>query len=130
MNKVTIIGRLTRDPEIRWTTGAEQTCLAKFGIAVDRRFKNDGSVQADFFNCVAWGKLAEHMERYWAKGMKAGITGRIENNTWKDRDGNKRVDTQIIVEEIDFCEKRAEAGTGRERTDGFENADEELPFNF
>lgn len=135
MNKVLMIGRLTRDPEIRWTSGSPSTAVASFSIAVDRRFKKDGGTEADFFECSAWGKLAEHMEKYWNKGMKAAICGRLENNNWTDRDGNRRTSTRIVVEEIDFCEKKedrdrtpdpAKPGEFMDLPDG----DEELPFNF
>lgn len=106
MNLVVLTGRLTRDPEVRWTTGSTPTSIAKFGLAVDRKFKSAETVQADFFNVTAFGKLAEHLEKYWWKGMKALCVGRLENSSWTDKAGNKRVDTQIILESIEFCEKK------------------------
>lgn len=128
MNKLTLIGRLARDPEIRWTTGENSKAVANFSIAVTRRSNKD---KTDFFDCVAWGKLAEHMEKYWHKGMKAGIVGRIEKNEWTDKDGGKRSKVEVIVEEIEFVEPKKETAPAEDG--GFADipeGDEDLPFRF
>ncbi len=129
MNKVLMIGRLSKDPEIRYTTGEKSMAVASFNLAVDRRIRKAESPEADFFNCVAFGKTAEHMEKYWKKGMKAAITGRIENEPWETKDGQKRVSTKILIDEIEFCEKKQESEKKEEwvPTDSIE---EELPFKF
>ena len=136
MNLVIMSGRLTRDPEVRWTTSSTPTSIAKFGLAVDRKYKSAETVQADFFNVTAFGKLAEHLEKYWYKGMKAMCVGRIENSSWTDKAGNKRVDTQIILESIEFCEKKdKDPATKPSDQEGFQQipeSDEDMgiPFTF
>lgn len=130
MNNWTGIGRLTKDPEIRYTQN--KTAVASFTLAVDRRIKREGSPDADFFPCTAWGKTAEHMEKYWKKGMKAAITGRIENESWQDKDGGKHTTTKVIVETIEFCEKKAESAPAQSGSEFLEIPadDEDLPFKF
>lgn len=129
MNKVILIGRLTRDPEVRWTTATPALCVAKFGIAVDRRVKSENEPQADFLNCTAFGKTAEHVEKYWKKGMKAAIEGRLQVSQYTDKAGQKRTDYQVVVEQIEFCEKKEQIGT---RPADFVpgDPDEGLPFTF
>lgn len=146
MNKVILMGRLTRDPEVRYTQGASQTAIARFSLAVDRRWKREGEPDADFFNCIVFGKRAEFVEKYLRQGIKVVITGRIQNNNYTDKDGNKVYAVQIIVEEIEFAESKnangvagTNAPSGRPSPsaatvgDGFmsipEGAEEELPFN-
>lgn len=128
MNRVILIGRLTKDPEIRYTQ--DQKAVASFSIAVDRRLKREGVPEVDFFDCTAWGKTAEHLEKYWHKGMKAAIVGRIENESWTTRDGQKRISTKVIIDEIEFCEKKGEAQTATEWAPVPAGNDEELPFKF
>ena len=130
MNKWTGTGRLTKDPVIRYTTGENKTAVASFSIAVDRRIKREGGPDADFFDCTAWGKTAEFMEKYWKKGMKAAISGRLENESWTDKEGNKRISTKIIVDEIEFCEKKEQAPEKKEEWVPTDSLDEELPFKF
>lgn len=135
MNKISLIGRLTRDPEIRWSTANDNLCIARIGIAVDRRTKSRDVQQVDFLNCTAFGKMAEHIEKYWRKGMKAGITGRLQASPYTDKAGNKRVDHQIIIEEIDFCERKEaiDAGKAAQEQNDFrpvDDGDEGLPFQF
>ena len=108
MNKIMITGRLTRDPEIRYTTGDNALCIAKMSIAVNRRYKREGQPDADFFNCVAFGKTAEVVDKYFKKGMKADITGRLENNHYTDTNGIKHYTEQISIEEIEFGESKRE----------------------
>ena len=130
MNKWTGTGRLTKDPVIRYTTGENKTAVASFSIAVDRRIKREGGPDADFFDCTAWGKTAEFMEKYWKKGMKAAISGRLENESWTDKEGNKRISTKIIVDEIEFCEKKEQAPEKKEEWVPTDSLGEELPFKF
>lgn len=139
MNKVIMMGRLTRDPEIRYSQGANATAVGSFSIAVDRRFKRDGEPEADFFNCTAFGKQAEFVEKYLKKGTKIVVVGRIQNDNYTNKDGQKVNSTRIMVDEIEFAESKNAAGgtTGAAKpqadADGFMNIpdgiDEELPFN-
>ena len=113
MNKVILMGRLTRDPEVRYGQGASQTVVGRFSIAVDRRFKRDGDPDADFFDCTTFGKQAEFVEKYLKKGTKIVVSGRIENNNYTDKDGNMRYIVRIVCEEIEFAEsKNSQNGGG------------------
>ena len=101
MNKVILTGRFTRDPEIKYTN--DGTSIARFSIAVNRRFVKEGSDQkADFLNCIAFGKSAEFIEKYFFKGMKADLSGRIQTGSYTNKDGVKVYTTDIVVEEIEF----------------------------
>ena len=107
MNKVIIIGRFTRDPEIKYTTGENTTATARFSLAVNRRFKNkEGNYDADFINCVAFGKTAEFIEKYFTKGMAIGITGRIQTGSYTNKEGQKVYTTDVVVEETEFVESK------------------------
>jgi single-strand DNA-binding protein len=113
MNKIILMGRLTRDPEIRYSQGATQTAVGRFSIAVDRRFKRDGQAEADFFNCTAFGKQAEFVEKYLHQGTKILLTGRVQNDNYTNKNGEKVYSVQIIAEEIEFAEsKGAQAQNG------------------
>lgn len=146
MNKIIEIGRLTRDPEVRYSQGATPTAVARFSIAVNRRFKKEGDPDADFFNCVAFGKQGEFAEKYLRKGTKVVVVGRLENDNYTNKDGQQVYGNRIVVEEIEFGESKAAAsgsgtaqngGNGQQASagagDGFMNIpdgiDEELPFN-
>ena len=150
MNKVILMGRLTRDPEVRYSQGANQTAVARFSIAVDRRFKREGEPDADFFNCTAFGRQAEFIERYLRKGVKIVVCGRIQNDNYTNKDGQMVYSVRVMVDEIEFAEsKNASAGNDggfgggyapvnnapapSGAGDGFMNIpdgiDEELPFN-
>ena len=107
MNKVILIGRLTRDPEIRYSQSAEPVAIARFTVAVNRRIKREGEPDADFINCVAFGRTAEFMEKYFKKGMQAGITGRLNVYSFDDASGQRRWMTDVVVEEVEFTESRA-----------------------
>lgn len=124
MNRVILSGRLTKDPEIRFTQ--QQTAIATFAVAVDRW--KEGT---DFFNCKAFGKTAEHIDKYWKKGMKAMISGHIEQEIWTDKAGNRRETVSVIVDEIEFCERKEEKQE-EPKTDWapVPAEDEELPFKF
>lgn len=137
MNNVKFTGRLTRDAEIRYSSDGKP--VVKFDFAVNRRFKREGEADADFFSCVAFGKIAETFEKCnIGKGTKLLLDGEVRNNNYTDKDGRKVYGTQIIVDSFEFCESKA-SGTGQaapqpsEYGDGFMNIpdgiDEELPFN-
>lgn len=143
MNKAIMIGRLTRDPDIRYTQGENQTAIARFSLAVDRRWKREGEPDADFFNCTAFGRQAEFAEKYLKKGTKIAIIGRVQNDNYTDRNGQKVYSVQIMVEEMEFAErksKNAEAGQQDRSSErpsyegnGFmtipEGTEDELPFS-
>ena len=107
MNKVIEIGRLTKDPEIRYSQGANTTCIARYTLAVDRKFKQEGQPNADFINCIAFGKLGEFAEKYLHKGVKIAVTGRIQTGSYKNKDGNTVYTTNVVVEEQEFCESKS-----------------------
>ena len=145
MNKVILMGRLTRDPEVRYGVGENSTAVARYTIAVDRRFKRDGEQNADFIGCVAFGRNAEFAEKYLRQGTKIVLTGRIQTGSYTNRDGQKVYTTDIVVEEQEFAEsKAATAGNGGQGNysrsssapsdaNGFMNIpdgiDDELPFS-
>ena len=135
MNNVIFMGRIATDPIIRRTPGENSRAVASFAIAVPRAFKRENGPEADFFYCTAWGKLAEHIEKYWRKGMKALITGSIENEQYTDREGQKKTSTKVIVDSIEFCEKKQEQEEQKADENGFmtipDSIDSEsLPFTF
>lgn len=144
MNKVILMGRLTRDPEVRYGAGENSTAVARYTIAVDRRFKRDGEQNADFIGCVAFGRNTEFAEKYLCQGTKIVLTGRIQTGSYTNRDGQKVYTTDIVVEEQEFAESKATAGNGGQNNysrpaaapsdaDGFMNIpdgiDDELPFS-
>jgi single-strand DNA-binding protein len=104
MNKVILMGRLTRDPEVSSSTNG--TTFARYSIAVDRRFKREGEPDADFFNCTSFGKQAEFTERYLRKGTKVVVTGRIQNDNYTNKEGQKVYGVRIMVEEVEFAESK------------------------
>lgn len=142
------MGRLTRDPEVRYSAGESSTAIARFSLAVDRRFKRPGDAEADFFNCTAFGKQAEFVEKYLKQGTKMVVTGRVQNDNYTNKEGQKVYSVQIIVEELEFAESKSasasnsdfnqggyqqQAPTPSQATDGFMNIptgiEEELPFS-
>ncbi len=106
MNKVILMGRLTRDPEVRVSTGERQTTIGRFSIAVDRRFKREGQPEADFFNCTTFGKQAEFVEKYLHKGTKVVVVGSVQNDNYTNKDGQQVYSVQIMVDEIEFAESK------------------------
>ncbi|MBR1852968.1 MAG: single-stranded DNA-binding protein [Lachnospiraceae bacterium] len=106
MNKVILMGRLTRDPEVRYSQGASQTAVGRFSIAVDRRFKREGEPDADFFNCTTFGKQAEFVERYLHKGTKIVVVGRIQNDNYTNKEGQMVYSVRVMVDEIEFAESK------------------------
>lgn len=147
MNKVILMGRMTRDPDIRYSQGQDQQCVARFTLAVNRnQKKQEGRQEADFISCVAFGKKAEFCEKWTRKGTKIILSGRIATGSYTNRDGAKVYTTDVIAEEIEFAESKVAAGNGNDRGqqaapgntysdagDGFMNIpdgiDEELPFS-
>ena len=107
MNKVILLGNLTRDPEIRYSQGEKQIAVARFSLAVNRRFANDGETNADFLNCIAFGKTAEFVEKYFRQGSRMSLVGRIENNNYTNKNGEKVYSVQIMVEEVEFAERKS-----------------------
>ena len=126
MNKVVLIGRLTKDPDIRYSSGDNKTCIARYSLAVNRSYKRDGEPDADFFNCVAFGKPAEFVEKYLKKGIKIAIEGELRQNTY-EKDGQKRSTVEVVAVQHEFCENKAtsEAPKDEEYTDV---NPEDLPF--
>ena len=123
MNKVMLMGRLTRDPEVRYSQNGNNSAVARFSIAVDRRFKREGQPDADFFNCTAFGRQAEFVEKYLRKGTKMVVIGSIQNDNYTDSNGNQRYSVQIIVDELEFAEsKNAQGGDGNSYGNGGSNA--------
>ena len=139
MNKVVLMGRLTRDPEVRYSQGEQSTAVARYTLAVDRRFKKEGEESADFIGCVAFGRQGEFAEKYLHKGTKIVVSGRIQTGSYTNKDGVKVYMTEVIAEEQEFAESKSasqqNAGGGNTETpttsgDGFMDASEadELPF--
>ncbi|MGL4790382.1 MAG: single-stranded DNA-binding protein [Anaerotignaceae bacterium] len=107
MNKVILMGRLTRDPEVRYSQGATPVAVARFSLAVNRRFKRDGEADADFINCVSFGKNGEFVERFFKKGQLVSVVGRLQVRSWDDKEGKKQWTTEVVVEENYFAESKS-----------------------
>lgn len=145
MNKVILMGRITRDAEIRYTQGEKSTAIARFSLAVERRFKRDNDEQqnTDFISCIAFGKIAEFLEKFGRKGTKFVVDGRIQTGSYNNKEGQKVYTTDVVVENIEFAESKNSSGGSTNQPapapssssagDGFMNIpdgiDEELPFN-
>ena len=139
MTKVILMGRLTRDPEVRYTQGDNTMAIARYSLAVDRRFKRDGEPDADFINCVAFGKAGEFAEKYLKKGTKIAVVGRMQTGSYTNKDGQKVYTTDVVVEEQEFAESKNSGSSDNNQSApankdmGFMNIpdsiDEELPFN-
>ena len=146
MNKIILMGRLTRDPDIRYTQGNEPMAIARYTLAVDRKVKKENEATADFISCVAFGKNAEFAERYLKQGTKVVVEGRIQTGSYTNKDGQKVYTTDVVVEGTEFAESKS-SGSSSEGTsgssapentygsapDGFMNipdgVEEGLPFN-
>ena len=142
MNKVILMGRLTRDPEVRYSQGENRMAVARYTLAVDRRARRDGEQSADFISCVAFGKAGEWAEKWLRKGIKIAMIGRIQTGSYTNREGQKVYTTDVVIEEQEFAESKAASdGNGQNQQrqqgqssgDGFMNIpdgiDDELPFN-
>ncbi len=110
MNKVILTGRLTKDPEAKCTQTAQPMTVTRFSVAVNRKFKKDGEPDADFFNCVAFGKTAEFISKCFTKGQMIALSGALKNNSWTDSNGQKRISTEIYIEDAEFCGNKADNG--------------------
>ena len=138
LNKVILCGRMTKDAEVRYSHGESSTAVARFSLAVDRRFKRDSEEQTvDFIGCVAFGKTGEFLERYGKKGTKFIVEGRIQTGSYTNKDGQKVFTTDVVVEQIEFAESKGSNNAPQEQPkpsngDGFmsipDGIDEELPF--
>lgn len=150
MNKVVLVGRLTRDPDVWYSQGEKSTAICRYTLAVDRRFKRENEQNADFISCIVFGKSAEFAEKYFRQGLRISVSGRIQTGSYTNKDGVKVYTTEVVVEEQEFAESRREQdqnnygqnnfgrnqndhGEGSPGGDGFVNIpdgiDEELPFN-
>ena len=147
MNKAILMGRLTRDPDVRYSQGENPMAIARDTLAVDRRFKRDGEQSADFINCLAFGRSAEFAEKYFKQGTKIAVSGRIQTGSYTNREGVKVYTTEVVIEEQEFAESKAAASQNNNRgasqpstpqssttaSDGFMNIpdglEDELPFN-
>lgn len=107
MNKVILMGRLTRDPEVRYGQGPDTSAIARYTLAVDRRFRTDNGPTADFIGCITFGKSAEFAEKYLRQGIKIAITGRIQTGSYTNREGKKVYTTDVVVEEQEFAESKS-----------------------
>lgn len=142
MNKVILMGRLTRDPDVRYTQGENAKCVARYTLAVNRRFRKDGEQDADFINCVAFGRQGEFTEKYLKQGTKIVISGRIQTGSYTNREGTRVYTTDVVVEEQDFAEskssegpnnhKKSESDPSKEASEGFMSLppwyEDEMPF--
>ena len=140
MNKAILVGRLTRDPEVRYSQGENATAVARYTVAVDRRFKRDGEPTADFIPCVVFGRSAEFAEKYFRQGMRVSISGRIQTGSYTNKEGQRIYTTDVVAEDQEFAESKNAESSGtysnqpapapQSGNDGFMPAgdDSELPF--
>ena len=146
MNKVILLGRLVREPETRYGGANDSMAVCRYTLAVDKKFKKDGEATADFINCISFGKTAEFAEKYFAKGLRVAVSGRIQTGSYTNRDGQKVYTTDVVVEEHEIAQSRSEASNqkesnlqpeispyGEDKDNGFMNVpdgiDDELPFS-
>lgn len=146
MNKVILLGRLVREPETRYGGANDSMAVCRYTLAVDRKFKKDGEATADFINCISFGKIAEFAEKYFTKGLRVAVSGRIQTGSYTNRDGQKIYTTDVVVEEHEIAQSRSEASNhhesnlqpeispyGEDKDNGFMNVpdgiDDELPFS-
>ena len=128
---------MTKDPEIRYSQGTNTTCIARYTLAVDRKFKQEGQQTADFINCIAFGKLGEFAEKYLHKGVKIAVTGRIQTGSYTNKDGQKVYTTDVVVEEQEFCESKSQSNSQPQPAQSNDNSwmnipdgiEDSLPFN-
>lgn len=133
MNHVSLIGRLARDPELKYTSN-KQTAVATFSLAVNRKFKSEGQPEADFINIVAWSKTAEFVSKYFVKGQQVGICGRLQVRSWEDQDKKTRYATEVVAEEVFFADSKKDDGyqetTTRSTPTKYDtqDSDDDIPF--
>lgn len=132
MNKVILLGRLTRDPEVRYSQSANPVAVAKYGIAVRRQFAKQGEPDVDFFNIVSFGKAGEFAEKYFKKGQMIAVVGRLQVNTWEDAQKVKHTSVDVIAEEQHFASSRADGQATDGNSTGFTptnfDEDDDMPF--
>ena len=137
MNSVQLVGRLVRDPEVRYSQGENPIAVSRFTVACNRKFKKEGEQDVDFISCVSFGKVSEFVERYFQKGSSIGLNGRIQTGSYTNKDGQKVYTTDVFVESVEFVGSKSENQAGNneatKKNDDFmnipDNIDEELPFN-
>lgn len=146
MNKVIMLGRLVRDPETRYSGADNSMAVCRYTLAVDKKFKKDGEATADFINCISFGKSAEFAEKYFTKGLRVAVSGRIQTGSYTNRDGQKVYTTDVVVEEHEIAQSRSEASNqqesnrqpeispyGEDKDNGFmkfpDGIDDEFPFS-
>ena len=140
MNRVILMGRLTRDPEVRYTSGENSMAVARYTLAIDRVMKKQGEQSADFINCVAFSKAAEFAEKYFRQGMRVLVSGRIQTGSYTNKEGQKVYTTEVIIDTQEFADSKGagdsnyHTSASSESNDGFMNIpdgvdDEGLPFN-
>ena len=139
MNKTVLIGRNTKDADVRYSQGDKPMAIARISLAVDRKFKQEGQPTADFINCIAFGKTAEVIEKYVTKGTKIAVVGRIQTGSYTNKDGQKVYTTDVVIDELEFCESRSSQQSNSQPAPapngdmGFMNIPDgiadELPFN-
>lgn len=128
MNKVILVGNLTKDPELTTTTNGVEVC--RFTIAIQRKFKNSaGEYDADFINCVAWRKTAEFVHQYFSKGKKIGVVGNIQTRSYEAQDGTRRYVTEVVVDEVEFVERKGDSNDNRKTTGGNTTVDKLDPID-
>lgn len=133
MNKVILMGRLTKEPEVRYTQNdSNQMAIARFTLAVDRRIKKEGQQDADFISCVAFGRQGEFAEKYLKQGTKIALVGRIQTGSYTNKDGQKVYTTDVVVEEMEFAESKKESKPQEAPDSGFmdvpDGIEQDLPF--
>lgn len=135
MNSVQLLGRLARDPEVRYTAGDNPTAVARFTVACNRKYKKDAEQEADFISCLAFGKTAEFIERYFSKGSSIALNGRIQTGSYTNKDGQKVYTTDVVVDSLEFVGKKSDdssANTSKSTNDFMnipDGIEEDLPFN-
>lgn len=135
MNSVQLLGRLARDPEVRYTAGDNPTAVARFTVACNRKYKKDADQEADFISCIAFGKTAEFIERYFNKGSSIALNGRIQTGSYTNKDGQKVYTTDVVVDSLEFVGKKSDDGSANtsKPVNDFMNIpdgiEEDLPFN-
>lgn len=129
MNVCSLIGRLVKEPELKKINNANNTAVCNITIAVDRKFKQDGQPDADFFNCVAWGKTAEFISKFFSKGVRIGLVGRIQTRTWTDADNKKHTVVEVMIESVYFADGKKEGSINNSTPkNNVVEDDNELPF--
>ena len=123
MNKVVLMGRLTRNPDVRYSQGEKATCVARYTLAVNRRFRRDGEQDADFINCVAWRQTGEFIAKHFQKGGMIAVVGSIQSRSWDGNDGKKQYATEVVVDEVYFTGAKKQNNNNQQQTPPQDNSD-------